>query len=194
MPPKPVSIKSSSSNGTETAPVLVNQRKAPPETNAVHESRRKASDDWNEAEKAIKRVLKNSEVYSQMDEFIQDYAVLKKTADLNKKKIEDLENHGKLQLDEFAQQYKEWQKKEMKLISDVENVEKNSRNTYSEKVDDLEADLETTRKEKLSLQSQLATIRQDCKEAKDELEVWRKKIQRYEQDLAQLDDTALETQ
>jgi chromosome segregation ATPase len=194
MTPKSATMKSSSSNGTESAPVLVNQRRAPSETSSVQESRRKASEEWKEAEQVMKKMLKHAEVYSQMDGFIQDYTRQKEKADCNEKRIEELETSQKLQIDGFAQKCNEWQEKEKELNRKVEHVERNNRNNYSEEIRGLKGDLEAAGKETLSLQSQLATTRQDCKEATDELDIWRKKIQRYEQDLAQLDDTALETQ
>jgi chromosome segregation ATPase len=193
-PTKPGSGKSSSSNAAESGPHPTNQRSAPPDTSSVPESRRKASDDWIVFEKAMKRFLENGKIYSQTDEIAQENDFLKKTADSNQRKIKELESHRKLQLDGFAEKYSEWQETEKQLIRDVENAEEDSRKTYSEEIEVLKANLETIRNEKSSLQSQLAKKKQDYNDAMKELDVWRTKTQRYEQDLAQLDDTPLETQ
>jgi len=142
----------------------------------------------------MKRFLENGKSYSRMDEIVQDNDMLKKTAESYQKTIEELQSHRKLQVEEFAEKSIEWQEKEKKLTRDVKITEENSKKTYSKEIETLKADLKTAGREKSSLQSQLATTKQDFKGVKEELDVYRTKIKRYEQDLAQLDDTAVKTQ
>jgi hypothetical protein len=149
MPPNKVTTKNSSSGGTESTPVLGTQRKTPAETPSINDLRRKATEEWNEAEKAIQRMLKNKEVYSNMEELVQDYAAQnaaqKAEAELKQNKIEELESYKKVQLDDFVRKYNEWKETETKLKRDAEIADRNSKRTYSREIENLKADLKTTK-------------------------------------------------
>jgi len=191
MSPKSIPGKLSSSNSTEPTPATA---KAPTEKRSTQESRQKPSDDWKEWEQSTKKMLKHSEVYSKMDEIMDDYAKQKERADLNEKMLKEFENYKKVQINDFAKACNEWKEEEKKLRRNIEDAQSRSRDVYSVKMKGLQDELEAATIAKQLLQSQLDTTNQDCKEAKHELELWRKKIQRYDEDLAILDDTALETQ
>jgi chromosome segregation ATPase len=194
--------RSSSSNVSEATPVLTNGHKSSSEEISTQDPAQLSGlEEWKAFEQVTKNMMKNREAYAKWDDVLEDYAIQKEKAESFAAEIDDLKKHRTMMLADFAEKYKEWLEEKEELILQAKTEDEKKGSAHSEEVTalnkeiaSLKDELETAHKDKQALQKKHDDTRRHCIETKDEVEMWRKKTERYEQNFATLDDTALETQ
>ena len=154
--------------------------------------RKQASNNWNDFQDILPKILKNAHLYADMDQLVKDHSAAQNKLDEKMTEISEKDRHisfleGKM-FNSFEARCKTWTAKTTDFQLQTEKEKTLAETVHKKKVESLETQIRTLKEKVNSLNVSLGKATEEADLAKEECDFSRRRLQEWDGYLSELRD------